>query len=418
MAIYKPSFLSPSNVERDMSLNQVFSAQCNGTVITQFQIKIYRVDTSALLFDTTMLPLGTPLYDKSTLSYIIPANSITYTGSVKWTITMSNGSTALTSAETAFWSYTNPTYIITQPASFPATVTSKSQQFIATYSQTQGIDIQSFRWILYDVDNVVLQDTGEIFSADTQFTFNGFITGQTYSIESIATNIYNFSVSTGLQTFSVVYSAPGVLMTPDATEHDDTSFVDVNWSRAVSIPGHTTGTYQFVDDFLVDGNHGLHLDNGSTIYWDVDIPVDFTCTFVLQISPAWDSAVTYMTNDKVLHNDNMYISLIDNNLCNPPDISPADWAIIPGGFNGMICQLDGLTQSLQVSYDFNVFNFMISGILFDVKSLAMGVNPFLVAIRPTGIYVQYWEVYNTWGDVDSVLWVAAGLETWKQIKYQ
>ena len=410
--LYKPTFLQPQNVEIDMANNQMFSCQVNGTVITTYRIKLYRVDTSALLYDTTTITLPSPLYDKDILTHTISGGTITYRGQIKWTIEVGNGTSTLTSSETPFWNWSDPVYTMT----VPATITTKSYQFTAAYSQAQSISILKFKFIWYDDNDVILQDAGWIYSADTKYTFDGFITGNDYKVESIAVDEYNYSVSTGKQTFTVLYPAPAVLMTPDAVQYDATSFVDVNWSKAVSIPGYTTGTYQFVDDFLVPGNHGLHLDSGSTIYWNVDIPIDFTGTFVLQLAPMWDTDVSYDQNAKVVFNEQIYISLTNGNMGNFPDLSPTDW--VQNNFDGLICQLHGTSQLYQVGYTIDSFYFAINGVQFDLKYLPITINPFLVAMRPTRIYVKYWEVFNTWEKISNITWQQAILKTWEEIKYQ
>jgi hypothetical protein len=49
----------------------------------------------------------------------------------------------------------------------------------------------------------------------------------------------------------------------------------------------------------------------------------------------WDSGTTYKVNDAVSLGGTSYISLIDNNLNNPPDMSPAAWGILAlEGANG------------------------------------------------------------------------------------
>lgn len=373
-SLYRSTFLSPSNTEIDMNNNQIFSAICNGTTITTYRIVIRKMDNT-LLYDTGTITLGSPLYDKETLIHTITGGTVTYKGEVKWVLTVGNGSTIADSNEIPFWNFTIPAYTMT----VPATITTKSYEFVATYSQLEGVSMQRFKFIWYDDSDEILQDSDWIYSANTRYTFDGFITGETYKVESVVTTEYNLEVTTGKKTFDILYSEPNLIIKPDVTTNNyrcdcaDTSEVDVSWAEAVKIDGHSTGSINYVPDFIYEGDYGLHLSSGATVYWDVDIPLDFTCTFVLQLST---------------------------------------------GFTGVFCKLTDIGVEYSVGYDGNAFYFDNNGIIGYGLVHPITINPFLVAIRPTDIYVRYLDILNTWGDLITKTWGDLVADTWEEIKYK
>lgn len=86
------------------------------------------------------------------------------------------------------------------------------------------------------------------------------------------------------------------------------------------------------------GALSITLTQIGTIWYEVARGTTITG---IQWSGAWSSTVTYSINDVVSYGGSSYISLINGNLDNEPDISPTDWALLaegssanPGGVSG------------------------------------------------------------------------------------
>jgi len=366
MGLYRPTFLKPQNISIDMSQDYDFTAQVNGTTITSYRLRIFRIDNNALLHDTGTIALLTPLYDRDILQHTVVADTITYKGALKWILTASNSSTSADSAETPFWNWSTPSYTMI----VPPTIGEKEYEFVATYSQAQGVNISKFKFIWYDSSDNILADSDWIYSANTKYTFDGFLNGQTYSVESIVETEYNVQVSTGKHVFDIDYDEPSFIIVPDANVNNKDSSVQIDWAGAVQIPGDVTGTYDYVEDFLVDGNWGLHLHDSSSISWDVAIPMNFTATFIIQL---------------------------------------------PVGFTGVFCKLG---DEYEVGYTGDRFFFKHNGTEEYGLPFPITINPFIIAIRPTDVYVRYLDVFNTWNDIKHKTWTQLTSETWKSVKYK
>lgn len=279
--IYTPSLLKPNNTSLDMSVEQVFTAQVNasGGKYTHYQIIIKKVSDNSTVYDSTKLELSPYLYDKQILSHTISGGTISNTGTdaYKYTIQVWNGSETVTTGETLFYAHTTPLVELI----IPATVTSKTLTVTATYTQTENIPLKKFKYIWYRYDNSIIEDTGWSFSGNFTHTFDGLSNDTTYSIECFIENQYGVITSSGKQSFNVEYIQPSLYIIPTTTVMDDTASILVDWSQSITqVIGVVTGDYEYVEDFMVEGNYGLKLNNGSKIDFEVFIPEDFTLIIV------------------------------------------------------------------------------------------------------------------------------------------
>lgn len=290
MAVYLPTFLVPSVGQSiDFTQSQNFSAQVNGLVITHYQIRIYNNSTNALLYDIGKLALSPNLYDKQILSHTVPANSVTNGLELKWTLQVWENTSTVTSREIYFKGYGNPTFSVT----IPETINSKTYEFVGVYSHPQNVNIKRFQFKIYDSSNNVLENSGDIYSANTKYKPKNisFINGNTYKVEGICEDINGVIVSSGIKTFSVDYPRPSLSIVPDATVNHKTSGVIVKWSKAIQKNGTVVGTYSYVNNFISQGNKGLLIDASSNLSYMVDIPKDFTVQVIYRPEMGFTSGI-------------------------------------------------------------------------------------------------------------------------------
>jgi hypothetical protein len=92
--------------------------------------------------------LANMLYDKQTGSIILPANTVTQKGALKWQLSLwnsSNGGEMVSSGEMIFTNMTTPTVNFN-----PTTpVTTKSISFAPTFTQAEGIQAKRYNYVLY-----------------------------------------------------------------------------------------------------------------------------------------------------------------------------------------------------------------------------------------------------------------------------
>lgn len=287
MAIYLSTFLSPKNSCIDMATNQDFSCQVNGTVITDYQIIIYKVSDNTVLYDSTKLHLTTSLYDKETLTHTITGGTVTYRGACKWTIKTYSSALYTTTTETLFYNQTTPTLTFS-PSS---TITSKLCDFTATYAQTESIALKRFKFIWADSASVEIEDSDWIYSANIHYEFDGFTNGTSYKVKCITEDQLGIIVDSGYKDFTVSYTPPSLTISPTVTLLADKSAIKIEWSNVTQILGVVSGTSSYVDDFLVTNNHGLQLDASSSIEFTLDIPEEFTTTIVYQPDATFTSGI-------------------------------------------------------------------------------------------------------------------------------
>jgi len=269
--------MSPNGNALDFASATTFSSQVNGSLITHYQDLIYRVDTSATLYDSTKLAVTPNLYDKDTLTKTISGGTITYTGSVKWTRTLWNGIAFATSKEVQFYSASTPTASLT--VSSP--ITSKSNLFTTVYTQAESVAVESYQYFLYDSSSVLIDQSDVIYSQKLTYTFTGFLDASTYYVRCVITNIYGQIVDTGLIIFTVDYVQPNVYFTPEIGLNQDTSGVTLDLANIVQITGTSSGTILYIDPYLIANNAGLNIADGSSyVEFVVDIPSTFTQTVI------------------------------------------------------------------------------------------------------------------------------------------
>jgi hypothetical protein len=265
-----------------MSINQNFTAQVNGVVITDYQLKIYNNSTNVLLYDSTKITLNPYLYDKDTLSHIVPANSVLNGLELKWTLQVWSNTETVISKEVYFVSYGIPTFTLDMPEA----ISVKTYNFVATYNHPQNVSIKKFQFKLYDSNNNILGTSGDIYSANTKYNFKdiSFINGNTYKVESIAEDINGVIVSSGIKTFTVTYPQPSLNIFPSTEIDYKTSGVKVKWGVAKQINGIINGTVSYGDFTKYSKTKGVTISSNSNVSYYTDIPKTFTAKFFIKFS--------------------------------------------------------------------------------------------------------------------------------------
>lgn len=407
MSLYISTLMTPKNSTIDATTIQTFSAQMNGSIITAYQIKIYNNDSGTLLYDTTKITLGTPLYDGSTLNVSIPANSITNSQNCKWTLTVwDNASNSTITGETFFKTYGTATVSMT----IPSTINSQTYTAMATYSHPQNIGIKKFHFVLYDVNNNILQDSGYIFSANLTYIFNGFINGTTYQIECIVTDQNDIIVSSGKKSFTISYSQPNVDIVPNVTVLNDSGALQVVWGQAVQLAGTISGTYSYINNFIKNNNKALQLaplitqsnliDSRNSLDINPLQSYNFTGGTATPINTLETWGIN--TSSMIINQPNM-IQIIDNNVYQINSVSNISYSVnIPlqfngkfkiqfsSGFTGIFCKLEdiGNGNSYQIGYDGTRFYFNNKGIIVYGQLMTLPIDPIYVDIRPTDILID------------------------------
>jgi len=197
MALVQPTNLFPSSFRGsggdviDASVSNTFSLQLNGSsACTGYNLSIMQNDAaSTSVYTTGNVTLATPIYprdynnDPQRLEVTIPSSSGMvngYANGYKWNITLywNSGANSIITQDTVFLAQASPYFQITND---PFTLDTKQLSLNATYTQTDDVPLEWYRWVLLDSNGNVVADTGEIYSEDIQFHVDGLLDGETFT---------------------------------------------------------------------------------------------------------------------------------------------------------------------------------------------------------------------------------------------
>lgn len=296
MALNQPTNVIPSllsglgNGTVDVTQGLDISWQVNGqSPMTAYQITIYDNDaTSTQLYTTGQQNLASPFYGTDQSGNIVRFDAPSISADALASAGITNGnpykiiitqwwsateSIAQTSAS-PFLARSAPTLTLT---ALPSPITTRDYTFSANYTQAQGDAVAWVRWQIQDESGNTLLDTGNVYTALIQTTYDGFFTGETYAIQCAVETQNGIVVNTGWTQFSVSYPVqpPNGVLT--VCQMGKQSALGLNWSGVSTMVGTASGAYAL-------HNGELYLYSGSSVNWTEqnDLPIIF--------SPPWSIA--------------------------------------------------------------------------------------------------------------------------------
>jgi hypothetical protein len=275
MALYQPNYCQPNNVAIDSTVSNNFVCQIQGTICVAYKITILKNSDNSSVYAPSKVTLGSPLYNGDFLTIVVPNISGMVAGTdYKWKIDLYWDSTNyVTSLEYLFKARSAPSASITNIAN---PVTTNSYTFTGSYTQAQSVALKYFRFKLYDENQELLDDSGEQYSADIQYTFRGFIDSQDYYVQLTIENQDGTTTNSSLESFTADYPSPSFYTSINTEVLTDEDAVKISWSDAIQI----NGTIE--QEYLVNGgNYNLSgfsdfgdLDNGSSSTSSFDETID------------------------------------------------------------------------------------------------------------------------------------------------
>jgi hypothetical protein len=343
MSLYQPNYLTPNGSTIDPSAVNTFSCKIQGTICVAYDMTIYKNSDSSVVYNTTKITNPTPLYNNQTLSITVNAAVLTVGTEYKWRIKLYWDETNyIESGEIFFKAYNSPSLSLT--VSSP--INSNNYTFAPTFTQTQGIGVKFFTAYLFDSTGVQLSTSDKVYSANVQYNFDGFISGNTYKVQFIAIDQNDMQANTGVQSFTVSYSEPSINIKPTVEFLTSSNAIKLKWSNALQITGQSTGTFTYSSDVFFTGSKEVNINTNSTLFYTSTIPEQFT----------------------VLHKTKL-----------------------PVGFVGKILELYTSVGSevYTVGYDGVHFYYIIDGYTRLIPH-TLPTNAILMAIRPTDIYIKFY----------------------------
>ena len=322
MALVQPTNLFPSSFRGsggdviDASQSNVFSLQLNGTsACVAYALTIMQNDTSStVVYTVNKTTLTTPIYPRNyqnipqRLEITIPSTSgMTngYENGYKWNVTLYWGGAtddeSITSADTFFVAQANPSFTVTDP---PTTLTTKTLSLAATYTQSDGIPLEWYRWVLTDSSGNTIEDTGEVYSEDIQFIVDGLLSGNTYTYSLTGQTQSGVTVPTVTASFNVEYEqsiVSGVILT---SCNNKTGSIAVSYPQLRVILGTASSEdYEYVQKTPIDSETSIAIGDGTQILFNTvnSEPMNFDddATHIWSGRPTGESSILYTFTESI-----------------------------------------------------------------------------------------------------------------------
>ena len=281
MALYQPSNITPSTFAGigagviDAADNISISWQVNGTsAMTGYTITIYRNTTASTQVaefqsGSGFQPFhgtdaqGNPVFFVYEPGLTWASQGLSNGNSYKMKITQNwaDGSTTksvVQTSESVFITRAAPSLSVS-PGS--GTLSSVAQTFTASYSQAQGDAVSWVRWVLSDASGNVLDDTGTVYTGVLSYSYDGFFTGQTYSLKCTVQTSSGAEVSVVTEyavSYETAEQAGGISL---SCNPDDS--VTLSWAAGADIPGVPSA-----EDYGSLSGGVLHLSAERSIEWN------------------------------------------------------------------------------------------------------------------------------------------------------
>lgn len=157
-----------------------------------------------------------------------------------------------------------------------ATLTSKNASFTGTYTQSDGVPLVYYLWNLYSIDNSglkLVKTSKKTYSANIQFSYDGFKNGETYSLVLVCENEFGIVVNTE-ETFLVSYEEITYDEQPTANQTNEQG-IRVSW--LTTIPTEPYSVYiKNAEGYIQSPDNtrtSLWLETGQEIYPNTTIKV-------------------------------------------------------------------------------------------------------------------------------------------------
>ncbi len=164
-----------------------------------------------------------------------------------------------TTPENVLYVRETPTVSITN---YEETLTTKEYTFLGTYEQSDDVPLVYFLWNLYSVTDsgaTLIKTSGKVYSANIQFYYDGFKTGETYRIELTCETEFGVQTTTRALNFNVNYTALSYDDQPVTISTTDQG-IRVSWATLTSDSPYSLYT-QGASGYIQTNN------NSSTIIW-------------------------------------------------------------------------------------------------------------------------------------------------------
>lgn len=183
------------------------------------------------------------------------------------------------SSDSYFKARTTPTLVL---STVPSTVAVQQYSFSATYTQAENVGYKYFIWTLYDSTGTAIENSGKIYSGAINYSFSGFINGNTYGIKVTVENQDGIELSTDISYFNVVYTATDLDVTTAVESICSKGAMGFSWEQPNTNPYTINGKVAMCQDMPYAGSAVANVGGNSTLSYSTTpniIPYEST-TFI------------------------------------------------------------------------------------------------------------------------------------------
>lgn len=263
--------------------------------------------------------------------------------------------------DTPYYFFKSRSKPVVEITNYMEKITDRKYKFTGSYTQAENVSVQYFVFNLCSGDEII-DTTGEVFSANFEYEFDGFANGQNYDIEFICMSQDSVEVSSGKKNFIVEYQAPNIESAPGVEVIREKDAVKISWNAGNQSIPKTEGKYEIVKNFPFEGTNSVAIEDGGYIEYDT---IEF---------------------DPLSIDENNFTVLVSVNLNDD--------------FSGEIISLEGGSKECMVYLDGNTFYYKNGNSTTEIGRI-FEFNEFL--LQPSPIpedgYGYFWDDSKKWNDL-------------------
>lgn len=350
MALKNSTAVAPSGVALNIdATTNNFSMTINGGTCYGYKLIITDTD-NVTQYQTSVITLGTPVYDTEQLSIDLDISSLSTGNTYKWYMQLYEDALVteyITDVSYIFYSDEVPDLDYTPAPSGTSPgkyydVAGAVYTVRGTYEQAQDVPIKSWYFSLYNSLQTLIRDYDKSYNQNIVQEFEGLLDGISYWIDFTVETENSYTTTSERIKLIVDYDDVSASIDLTATNNEETSGILNSWGGFVYILGVAVGTApNYISDFIYTGNYGLDPQSDIEVE-DFNTDSTFNYQFVwgnkntsvdgdiMELENSTASEVLTVTYNNAGQQMELYYNsgLIDSVSFADPTVSTGTWIVV------------------------------------------------------------------------------------------
>ena len=241
-----------------------FTVASGGSQVTQNNLEIQRTLDNVVVYNQTISSFQ--------FNHLVPANTLV--NATEYRVRVRTGDVSNNFSQFSDWTVflclANP--VVTIDNIVAGIVNNQVFNFEGTYSQADDELLQSYRYLLYDENSILLSTSPELFDSLLQHEFGGLQNNVNYKVELKVITVNQMEATTGLVSFKAEYIQPTLSTIIDIQNKEENASVEIN-ANIIQIIGQGEN-FSYIDGEKVDVtgvdskvwfNEGFSINNNFTL---------------------------------------------------------------------------------------------------------------------------------------------------------